>query len=239
METMDRTPSRVKQEFRCAENPDSPQTMDSEKRPRYKNTIHLWEFLLELLADERYSSLIAWSRKEYGEFKLKNQEEVAKRWGILKHRAGMNYEKLSRAIRYYYQQGIIKKVPGQRLVYKFGKLPYEFKPRNMKFQVDAEEPKEKSPTKPSFRHPVTESAFLSLTSLTPPPETGYQFGLPSPVARPVCTCYDCINTCIARTVHVASPLIYPTSGTVFSYAPLPVKSIRRSIPVSVITSTKS
>ncbi|XP_020904742.1 protein FEV, partial [Exaiptasia diaphana] len=80
------------------------------KRPRYKNTVHLWEFLLELLADERYSSMIAWSRKDYGEFKLKNQEEVARRWGIVKHRAGMNYEKLSRAIRYYYHQGIIQKV---------------------------------------------------------------------------------------------------------------------------------
>lgn len=80
------------------------------KKPRYKNTVHLWEFLLELLSDDRYNSLIAWSRKDHGEFKLKNQEEVAKRWGILKHRAGMNYEKLSRAIRYYYQQGIIQKV---------------------------------------------------------------------------------------------------------------------------------
>lgn len=80
------------------------------KKPRYKNTVHLWEFLLELLSDERYSSIIAWSRKDYGEFKLKNQEEVAKKWGIVKHRAGMNYEKLSRAIRYYYHQGIIQKV---------------------------------------------------------------------------------------------------------------------------------
>lgn len=86
----------------------SPQAVT--KRPRYKNTVHLWEFLLELLADEQYSNMIAWSRKDYGEFKLKNQEEVARRWGIVKHRAGMNYEKLSRAIRYYYHQGIIQKV---------------------------------------------------------------------------------------------------------------------------------
>ena len=81
-----------------------------QKQTRYKNTIHLWEFLLELLEDERYIPLISWTKKEDGEFKIKRQEEVAKRWGRLKQRAGMNYDKLSRALRYYYQKGIIKKV---------------------------------------------------------------------------------------------------------------------------------
>ena len=81
-----------------------------QKQTRYKNTIHLWEFLLELLEDERYIPLISWTRKEEGEFKIKKQEEVARRWGRLKQRAGMNYDKLSRALRYYYQKGIIKKV---------------------------------------------------------------------------------------------------------------------------------
>lgn len=46
------------------------------------------------------------------EFKLRNQEEVAKCWGELKQRPGMNYDKLSRALRYYYQKNIIKKVNG-------------------------------------------------------------------------------------------------------------------------------
>ena len=81
-----------------------------QKPTRYKNTIHLWEFLLELLEDERYIPLISWTRKEEREFKIKRQEEVAKRWGRLKQRAAMNYDKLSRALRYYYQKGIIKKV---------------------------------------------------------------------------------------------------------------------------------
>ncbi|EDO44339.1 predicted protein, partial [Nematostella vectensis] len=85
--------------------------------------IHLWEFLLDLLADGRYSSIISWTNRESGEFKLLNQEEVARRWGHLKHRPGMNYDKLSRALRYYYQKGIIKKVHGQRLVYKFCNPP--------------------------------------------------------------------------------------------------------------------
>lgn len=98
------------------------------REPRYKNIVHLWEFLLELLAEDNCRPLITWISKERGEFKLKNPEEVAKRWGILKRKKGMNYEKLGRALRYYYQQGIIKKVPGQRLAYKFNKLPYKYEP---------------------------------------------------------------------------------------------------------------
>ncbi|KAL9959576.1 hypothetical protein ACROYT_G032909 [Oculina patagonica] len=98
------------------------------KEPRYKNIVHLWEFLLELLAQDSCKSIICWSRRDYREFKLKNPEEVAKRWGLWKGKKGMNYEKLSRALRYYYQQGIIKKVPGQRLVYKFNRLPYKYEP---------------------------------------------------------------------------------------------------------------
>ena len=31
----------------------------------------------------------------------------------------MNYEKLSRGLRYYYDKNIIKKVPNQRYVYRF------------------------------------------------------------------------------------------------------------------------
>ena len=72
--------------------------------------MHLWEFLLDLLADESCCYIINWTNKQAGEFKLINQEEVARRWGCLKHRPGMNYDKLSRALRYYYNKDIIKKV---------------------------------------------------------------------------------------------------------------------------------
>ena len=91
-------------------SPEAKTRTTGEKRQQHNNTIHLWEFLLELLADDRCSAMISWSRRECGEFVLKNQHEVAKRWGILKQRPGMNYDKLSRALRYYYKQGIVKKV---------------------------------------------------------------------------------------------------------------------------------
>ena len=77
---------------------------------RFKNTIHLWEFLLELLADESCRPIITWSRKLHGEFKIKRPQQVASHWGKLKHRPAMNYEKLSRALRHYYSKGIIRKV---------------------------------------------------------------------------------------------------------------------------------
>lgn len=92
-------------------------------QPRYKNIVHLWEFLLELLAKESCSSLITWVRKERGEFQLKNPEEVARRWGLVKGKVGMNYAKLSRALRYYYQQEIIKKVSSLMCIVELNQSP--------------------------------------------------------------------------------------------------------------------
>lgn len=49
------------------------------------------------------------------EFKLVEPEEVARRWGIQKNRPAMNYDKLSRSLRYYYEKGIMQKVAGKFL----------------------------------------------------------------------------------------------------------------------------
>ena len=40
-------------------------------------------------------------------------------WGMRKRKPNMNYDKLSRAIRYYYDKKIMHKVHGKRYVYKF------------------------------------------------------------------------------------------------------------------------
>lgn len=56
---------------------------------------------------------------ENGEFKLNDPEQVAQQWGRRKNKPAMNYEKLSRALRYYYDGDMIHKVHGKRFVYKF------------------------------------------------------------------------------------------------------------------------
>ena len=71
--------------------------------------IQLWQFLLELLTDKEHRDVIHWLGSE-GEFKLHNPEMVAQLWGERKNKPTMNYEKLSRALRYYYDGDMIAKV---------------------------------------------------------------------------------------------------------------------------------
>lgn len=71
--------------------------------------IQLWQFLLELLTDKDQREYIAWLGEE-GEFKLHNPDAVAQLWGLRKNKPTMNYEKLSRALRYYYDGDMIAKV---------------------------------------------------------------------------------------------------------------------------------
>ncbi|XP_066544041.1 protein FEV isoform X1 [Amia ocellicauda] len=80
--------------------------------------IQLWQFLLELLSDSSNISCIAWEGTN-GEFKLIDPDEVARRWGERKSKPNMNYDKLSRALRYYYDKNIMTKVHGKRYAYKF------------------------------------------------------------------------------------------------------------------------
>ena len=83
--------------------------------------IQLWQFLLELLTDKSSRHLIMWVG-ENGEFKLNDPEQVAQQWGRRKNKPAMNYEKLSRALRYYYDGDMIHKVHGKRFVAKLGSV---------------------------------------------------------------------------------------------------------------------
>ncbi|KAL3095378.1 hypothetical protein niasHS_007477 [Heterodera schachtii] len=78
--------------------------------------IQLWQFLLELLSTG--DSCITWEGTK-GEFKLLKPDEVAKKWGERKSKPNMNYDKLSRALRYYYDKQFMSKVHGKRYTYKF------------------------------------------------------------------------------------------------------------------------
>ncbi|EDO39973.1 predicted protein, partial [Nematostella vectensis] len=80
--------------------------------------IQLWQFLLELLSDPKNANCIAWEGTN-GEFKLVDPDEVARRWGERKNKPNMNYDKLSRALRYYYDKNIMTKIHGKRYAYKY------------------------------------------------------------------------------------------------------------------------
>jgi hypothetical protein len=81
-----------------------------------------------MLLSRESKDFITWTGKEW-EFRMgKNHQkmsifsnrasvdpdEVARRWGVRKNKPKMNYEKLSRGLRYYYDKNIIEKTPGRR-----------------------------------------------------------------------------------------------------------------------------
>uniref|UniRef100_A0A8D3DC68 ETS domain-containing protein n=1 Tax=Scophthalmus maximus TaxID=52904 RepID=A0A8D3DC68_SCOMX len=82
-----------------------------------RGPIQLWQFLLELLTDRSCQSCISWTGDGW-EFKLTDPDEVALLWGRRKNKPKMNYEKLSRGLRYYYDKNIIRKTAGKRYVYR-------------------------------------------------------------------------------------------------------------------------
>ena len=86
--------------------------------PYKRGSLQLWQFLVYLLDFKKSTEIIQWIDRSSYEFKLIKPEKVAKEWGLHKHRANMNYDKLSRSLRYYYETNIIKKVD-QCFAYQF------------------------------------------------------------------------------------------------------------------------
>ncbi|XP_022165948.1 ets DNA-binding protein pokkuri isoform X2 [Myzus persicae] len=89
----------------------------------------LWDFLQQLLNDgqQRFTGFIAWKNQEMGVFKIVDPPGLAKLWGIQKNHLSMNYDKMSRALRYYYRVNILRKVQGERHCYQFLRNPSELK----------------------------------------------------------------------------------------------------------------
>ncbi|CAI2357269.1 unnamed protein product [Caenorhabditis sp. 36 PRJEB53466] len=88
---------------------------------RHQGTVHLWQFIRELLDQpKQYSACVRWVDRDEGTFKIESSLLLARYWGQRKNRSQMNYDKLSRSLRQYYKKGIIQKPEKkQRLVYKF------------------------------------------------------------------------------------------------------------------------
>ncbi|XP_039185315.1 ETS-related transcription factor Elf-3 isoform X2 [Crotalus tigris] len=101
---------------------DSRDCLESKKNKHSPRGIHLWEFIRDILIHpELNEGLLKWEDRREGIFKFLRSEAVAQLWGQKKKNSSMTYEKLSRAMRYYYKREILERVDGRRLVYKFGK----------------------------------------------------------------------------------------------------------------------
>uniref|UniRef100_A0A4W5KQI7 ETS domain-containing protein n=1 Tax=Hucho hucho TaxID=62062 RepID=A0A4W5KQI7_9TELE len=80
----------------------------------------LWDYVYQLLSDQRYQPFIRWEDQERLVFRVVDPNGLARLWGNHKNRANMTYEKMSRALRHYYKLNIIKKEPGQKLLFRWG-----------------------------------------------------------------------------------------------------------------------
>ncbi|XP_033322798.1 transcriptional regulator ERG isoform X2 [Megalopta genalis] len=139
--------------------------------------VQLWQFLLELLADSSNSTCIAWEGSN-GEFKLTDPDEVARRWGERKSKPNMNYDKLSRALRYYYDKNIMTKVHGKRYAYKF-----DFHGLMMACQAQAGVTLESSPTSrgaSGSQHPTVPVPPSAPPQPPPPPHYCWPYHRYSP-----------------------------------------------------------
>ena len=91
----------------------------------------LYVFIRNLLHSRAYNPrVISWVSESQGVFKVVDTQEFARTWGLMKSNRSeeMNYEKMSRAMRYHYgnerqgRKGHLAMVREKRLVYRFGEL---------------------------------------------------------------------------------------------------------------------
>merc|ERR1712183_690596 len=87
---------------------------------RKSGTKKITQWILSLLRDPKYNPrVISWENEEEGVFYVTDTAKFAKLWGERKKNPSMNYEKLSRAMRYYYKNGELMAVE-KRTTYQFG-----------------------------------------------------------------------------------------------------------------------
>ncbi|ELT91496.1 hypothetical protein CAPTEDRAFT_222052 [Capitella teleta] len=123
---IDQTPKR-RGPGRPRKNPiDGPFGGKSKKKPENEDKVLLWKFLRDRLLDDSCNPrIIKWEDKSNGIFRIVSSAEVSRLWGEQKKNNRMNYEKMSRAIRFCRDKAFFSEMPKdgnfpKKLCFKFG-----------------------------------------------------------------------------------------------------------------------
>jgi len=114
----------IKRQRRPSRNP-----VPQQRKKGSKQKISGWIVSL-LRSPETNPSVITWEDEPNGKFRVTDSARYAELWGEVKQNPNMNYEKLSRAMRYYYKNKEISMVANERLTYAFGPNMRDFRARN-------------------------------------------------------------------------------------------------------------
>lgn len=98
-----------------------------------QTNLKLWEFLIEILEDKRFRSIIKWTVSDFNqyhdnEFTLIDPREVARLYAIRSNKPfSLSYNKFNRILRSYYnKKKILQKINGKSntFSFKFNVVPY-------------------------------------------------------------------------------------------------------------------